>query len=97
MKYRIIWRCIWILNKMYFVYILECSDDTLYTGITTDLDRRILEHNGKITGGAKYTNARGPVELLHSEKYPTRSEALKREYEIKSLTRQQKLDLINSI
>ena len=79
--------------KQWYVYILLCRDDTLYTGITDDPERRLQQHNsGK---GAKYTRGRGPVLLLHQESFPTKGEALKREYEIKQLTRQQKLELIN--
>ncbi|MCK8826709.1 GIY-YIG nuclease family protein [Natroniella acetigena] len=76
----------------HYVYIVQCSDDTLYTGYTTDVNRRIKEHNqGK---GAKYTRGRGPVKLCYTEDYTTRSQAQKREYIIKQLTRQQKLKLI---
>ncbi|HEY0220735.1 MAG TPA: GIY-YIG nuclease family protein [Candidatus Paceibacterota bacterium] len=80
----------------YHVYILKCSDNSLYTGITTNLEKRLREHNGLALGGAKYTRAHRPVELVYVEKYPTRSEALKREHEIKNtLNHQGKLDLIN--
>ena len=82
---------------MYFLYILSCVGGTLYTGITTDLTRRMLEHNeGK--KGAKYTAARRPVELVFSKKFKDRSLALKEESRIKKLPRREKLDLIrNSI
>ena len=78
----------------WFVYILQCSDKTLYTGVTTDIERRIEEHN---TGnkGAKYTAARRPVKLVYSEHLDSRSEAQQREHQIKSLTRQQKQKLID--
>jgi len=80
---------------MYYVYIVECSDHTLYTGIATELERRIEEHNGS-EKGAKYTRVRRPVKLVYSEKYPDRSTASKREYEIKKkMNRVQKLTLIN--
>lgn len=80
---------------VYFVYIVICSDDTLYTGITTDIDRRILEHNGS-DKGAKYTRTRQPVSLVYQEEYPDRSSASKREYEIKNrMSRAQKIELIN--
>jgi len=79
----------------YFIYILKCSDDTLYTGITTDLARRVDEHNGS-DKGAKYTKLRRPVLLVYSEESEDRSSASKREYAIKKLTRQQKLELINA-
>lgn len=72
---------------MWFVYIVECSDGTLYTGITTDLERRIEEHNGS---GAKYTRGRGPVKLVYSAEMKDRSEASKEEYRIKKLTRAEK-------
>ncbi|MCK8817087.1 GIY-YIG nuclease family protein [Natroniella sulfidigena] len=76
----------------HYVYIVQCSDDTLYTGYTTDIKRRIKEHNqGK---GAKYTRGRSPVKVRYTEEYTTRSQAQKREYAIKQLTRQQKLKLI---
>ena len=78
----------------YFVYILKCSDDTLYTGITTDLRRRVDEHNNS-PKGAKYTKLRRPVELVYSEESEDRSTASKREYAIKQLSRLQKLELIN--
>ena len=77
----------------YSVYILKCNDETLYTGITNDLSKRIQAHNSSKTG-AKYTKARRPVTLQYSETYQTKSEALKREIEIKKFTRAQKLHLI---
>lgn len=77
----------------YFVYILECSDGSLYTGITTDLTKRLDEHNTKDTG-AKYTKARRPVKLIYQETSENRSTASKREYAIKKLTRLKKLELI---
>ncbi len=74
---------------IWFVYILRCSDDTLYTGITNNLERRIKQHNeGK---GAKYTRGRGPVTLVKSIECATKSEALKLEYKIKQLPREEKL------
>ena len=78
----------------YFVYILQCADDTLYTGITTDIERRVEEHNSS-DKGAKYTKLRRPVALVYSEESEDRSSASKREYAIKKLTRAQKLELIN--
>ncbi len=80
---------------MYFVYILRCADETLYTGITNDLKRRLHQHN-HAQAGARYTKTRRPVVLIYSEKKRTRSAALRREYAIKSLTRAQKLALIAS-
>lgn len=80
---------------MYYVYILQCADDTLYTGIATDLGRRIEEHNSS-EKGAKYTRARRPVQLMYSEEFPDRSLASKREYEIKKkMNRTKKLELID--
>ena len=78
----------------YSTYILLCADSTLYTGITTDLDRRMIEHNTDNQKWAKYTRVRRPVELVYSEQYTTRSEACKREYAIKQLPRDEKLKLI---
>ena len=77
----------------YFVYILECADKTLYTGYTTDLEKRLLSHNTSKTG-AKYTRARRPVILIYSEKFKTKSAALKRELAIKQMTRKEKVNLI---
>ena len=79
---------------MYYVYILKCFDDTLYTGITTELARRLEEHNHS-DKGAKYTRARRPVTLVYSENFIDRSLASKREYEIKKkMSRAMKLALI---
>ena len=79
---------------MKFVYIVKCSDNTLYTGYTTDLKRRIKEHNeGE---GAKYTRGRTPVELVYYEKKSSKSSAMKREYEIKQLKRKEKFELIKN-
>ena len=78
---------------MWFVYIVKCSDESLYTGATNDLENRLLQHNhGKY--GARYTRARRPVKLVFSEPYPDKSSAMKRESEIKKLNREQKLVLI---
>lgn len=77
----------------YFVYILECADGTYYVGITNDLNRRILAHNN-LPAGAKYTRGRRPVKLVFQEEYATKSEALKREAEIKSWKRTEKTDLV---
>ena len=77
----------------YCVYILECSDKTLYTGIAVDIEKRLQEHN-ESDKGAKYTKARRPVKLVYAETSKNRSSASKREYAIKQLTREQKLRLI---
>ena len=80
------------------VYILCCSDNSLYTGITTDVERRVTEHNDKSTNlGAKFTRGRQPVKLVFQELAVSRSQATKREMEIKSLTRTKKLNLIESV
>ncbi|HIS60981.1 MAG TPA: GIY-YIG nuclease family protein [Candidatus Scybalomonas excrementigallinarum] len=77
---------------MNYTYIVECKDKTLYTGWTNDLQKRIKTHNdGK---GAKYTKSRLPVRLVYYEVYKTKQEAMRREYEIKQLTREQKKKLI---
>ncbi len=79
---------------MNHVYILRCKDDTLYTGWTNDLEKRITAHSeGK---GAKYTKSRLPVCLVYSEVFDTKQEAMQREYAVKRLTRQQKLELIGN-
>jgi putative endonuclease len=76
------------------VYIIRCADDTLYTGITDDLEKRLVMHaDGK---GAKYTRGRGPYKVLYIECCATRSDALKRELYIKSLKRSEKLQLVKS-
>ena len=77
---------------MWYLYILRCGDGTLYTGITTDVERRLEAHrSGK---GAKYTRGRGPLELGYTEKCGDHSDALRRELEIKALPREEKLKLI---
>lgn len=80
-----------IMDKHY-IYILKCADDSLYTGYTTHLDRRLAVHNsGK---GAKYTRIRLPVERVYEESFDSKREAMQREYAIKQMTRAQKLKLI---
>ncbi len=78
----------------HIVYIIECNDCSYYTGYTTDLERRIKQHNNG--DASKYTRGRTPVELVYSEKYRSKSNALSREYEIKQLTHKQKQNLINN-
>jgi putative endonuclease len=79
---------------MYYLYILKCSDKTLYTGITVDLTRRLREHNfSKL--GSKYTSARRPVKLVYAKKFRNRSKATKAESRIKKLSREEKLKLID--
>lgn len=80
---------------MNYVYILECNDGTFYTGWTNNLKKRIEMHSsGK---GAKYTRGRGPLKLVHYEEFEEKTDALKREYQIKQLTREKKIALINSM
>lgn len=79
---------------IYYVYILECSDKTLYTGITTNLSRRVDEHNHS-SRGAKYTRVRRPIKLLYSKECGDRSQASQEEYRIKKLSRVEKLELIS--
>jgi putative endonuclease len=81
---------------MWFVYIVRCADDTLYTGIAKDVERRIEEHNSSDVLAASYTRGRRPVALIYREAADTRSTALKREYEIKQLTRQEKEELLKT-
>ena len=83
-------------NKHFFVYLLRCSDGSLYCGWTTDIKRRLAAHNSDkpSKGGAKYTRARRPVELVYFEELDNKSSAMKREYEIKQLSRAEKLRLI---
>jgi len=78
---------------MWYVYILQCSDTTLYTGVTTDVETRLHAHN-HLNTGAKYTRVRRPVLLVYSENCDSRSLAQKREFEIKKLSRSKKLKLI---
>lgn len=79
--------------RTWVLYILECKDGTLYTGITDDLERRLAAHNaGK---GAKYTRGRGPLKVRYVEHCPDRSSALRREAAIKKLPREQKIKLCN--
>lgn len=79
---------------MYYLYILECKDGTLYTGITTDVARRFTEHKNK--KGGHYTSAREVVRVAYTEEHPNRSEASKREAEIKGWTRGRKIALIQT-
>jgi len=80
---------------MYFVYILECSDKTLYVGSTNDLNKRLYKHNN-LKSGAHYTKIRRPVILKYSEILESYSEARKREGELKKLKREEKLELIKN-
>lgn len=85
-------------KKQHFAYIVQCADNTLYSGYATDLAKRVAEHNGEReqkAAASKYTRARRPVELVHAEEFTTRSEAMKREAAFKKLSRTEKLELIN--
>jgi putative endonuclease len=84
-------------NKTWLVYLLKCANNSLYCGITNDLSQRLRQHNGEIKGGAKYTRANAPCQLVYQEKMHDRSSASKREYEIKQMDRRAKLALIESI
>lgn len=80
--------------KVNYTYVVRCSDGSLYTGWTNDLEKRILAHNeGK---GAKYTKPRRPVELIYYEEFPTKEEAMSREWKIKHMSRKQKLKMIRA-
>lgn len=80
----------------WFVYMVRCNDESLYTGVTTDVERRVQEHNGvgKKSVGAKYTKARRPVVLVYKKRKKNRSYAQKEEAELKNLTREEKLELL---
>jgi putative endonuclease len=81
----------------WFVYMLQCADGSLYTGTTTDLDRRVLEHNGVGAAGkgAKYTKTRRPVRLVYQESVADRSAAQIREAAVKKLSKSEKVQLVN--
>lgn len=82
-------------HKIWYIYILKCSDGTLYTGITINVEKRIQQHNaGK---GARYTRGRTPVELVKSFQRSTKGEALKLEYKIKKLSKEEKLSYIDEV
>jgi putative endonuclease len=87
------------LTTSWFVYLLRCADNSLYTGITTDLNRRLDEHNGENNSskGARYTRHRRPVVLVYSEALANRTTASQREYAIKQLSRTAKEQLISSV
>lgn len=83
-----------VLKLIYFVYIVQCADDTFYTGYTSNLTKRLEQHNST-KQGARYTRMRRPVKLVYYEKFQTQIKAMKREREIKGLSREKKLQLIN--
>jgi putative endonuclease len=86
-----------ITKKIWTIYILECGDKTLYCGITNNLERRMRQHRGEVNGGAKYTRSRKPFRVAYTEEVLTRSEALKREFIIKEMTKRDKAELANLI
>lgn len=81
--------------RRYFVYLLRCNDNSLYTGWTTDLEKRLLAHNKG--NASKYTRARRPVSMVYNEEFETKQDAMRREYEIKTWNRDKKLGLINTL
>lgn len=83
-------------SAAWWVYLLQCNDQSLYVGITTDLQRRLQEHNGMTPGGARYTRSRRPVRLVWSEPSDSRSAAAQREAAIRKLSRMQKERLIQA-
>ena len=83
-----------LASNTWHVYIVRCADNSLYTGVTVDINRRILEHNSHVSRGAKYTRARKPVIIVYEETLKSRSMAMKRECEIKTLNRTGKEELI---
>ena len=80
--------------QKWFMYVVECADGTLYTGVTNDIKRRVNEHNYGMKA-AKYTRSRRPVKLMYKKEYKGRSCAMKAEYKFKKLTRKKKLEIIN--
>ena len=76
---------------MWYLYVVRCADNSLYCGITTNLERRVKQHNGKLSGGAKYTRGRRPVELLAYKTMESRSDASKAEWSFKQLRKTEKL------
>jgi putative endonuclease len=79
------------MSAHWYVYVLRCADGSLYTGVARDLQRRLLQHNGELAGGSRYTRGRRPVELVWSDTELDRSAAQRREASIKKLSRAQKL------
>ncbi|RNJ25374.1 GIY-YIG nuclease family protein [Halosegnis longus] len=80
------------MTTPHYVYVIECADGSFYTGYTTDVQRRVAEHDAG--EGSKYTRGRTPVELRHTEAFDTKGAAMSREYEIKQLSRRQKERLV---
>jgi len=84
-----------ITSRSWYVYMLECNDGSYYTGVTTDMDRRLHEHNHS-PKGAKYTRSRRPVTLRYHEKFADKSDALKAEIMIKKMSRREKIQLLHT-
>lgn len=80
---------------MWYVYVVVCFDNSYYCGITTDLERRLKQHNGELKGGAKYTRGRRPCRYVYTKKASNRSEASKEEYRFKKLSRKEKEKVIS--
>jgi len=74
----------------WYVYLMRCADDSFYTGVTTDPERRLRQHNGELVGGARYTRARRPVQLVYQERCASRQEACQREYRLRRLSAREK-------
>ena len=83
-------------QNSWIIYILECCDESLYCGITNDIERRVKQHSGELKGGAKYTLSRRPCNLVYLETSANRKEALIREFEIKQMSKSQKRELIKT-
>lgn len=84
------------MSATWYVYIVRCEDNSLYTGVTTDVERRLNEHNTNNKLGAKYTRVRRPVSLAYQESLPSRSEACRREYQLKQFSKTKKEALVDS-
>ena len=82
------------MEQAWYVYILQCADGTLYTGITNNPNRRLKAHNAGTA--SKYTRVRRPVDMVYQEETDTKGNALRRELQIKSMSRHQKMDLLNN-
>ena len=80
-------------DKIWYMYVVQCADSTLYTGITTNIDRRLKEHNSS-KRGAKYTRSRRPVKIVYHAVFDSRSSASKAEYRFKKLNRKEKLKIV---
>jgi len=85
--------CQQVVTMNWCVYLLECSDGTFYCGITNDISRRINEHNGIVSGGARYTKGRRPVKIIASIPVRNRAEAVKLEFQVKRISKSKKLEL----